>query len=173
MAEIIEYRVEGLEALLKKVDGNTLLAQPIRDFFKSSISEMKQHITDFTPVDRGPLRASILPSYDSSLIMQWGMLSTGIKYAPHIEFGTKAHLILPRNRRVLAWQGGGKLGRGTRRRGRTQMIGGGEMMFATHVHHPGTKGAFMFKKGLDASKDAIRRFLQEAGKDIEAIWGGK
>lgn len=71
-------------------------------------------------------------------------------YAAHVEFGTKPHIIRPKNRRALRWATGAN-----RRLSGTPRTGA-PVTFATVVHHPGTKAhAFL----VPGSKQA----LQEAG----------
>ena len=54
-------------------------------------------------------------------------------YAAYVELGTRAHDIVPRTKRVLAWASGG----GARLTGSARK--GAAMIFAMRVHHPGTK----------------------------------
>ena len=53
-------------------------------------------------------------------------------YAASVEFGSKPHIIKPRNRKALAWGG-------TRRLTGTLAKGSKPTHFATIVHHPGSK----------------------------------
>lgn len=55
-----------------------------------------------------------------------------VGYAAAVEFGTRPHVILPRNRRALAWGGARTLG------GRLRS-GARATNFATRVNHPGTR----------------------------------
>jgi hypothetical protein len=56
----------------------------------------------------------------------------GVGYARHVEFGTRPHVIVPRNRRALAWGGARRLSGNLR-------AGAAATVFATRVDHPGTR----------------------------------
>jgi hypothetical protein len=56
--------------------------------------------------------------------------TAGVGYAQFVEFGTRPHIIRPRNKRILAW--------GTDRRLSGSARTGSDMIFAHEVHHPGT-----------------------------------
>lgn len=55
-----------------------------------------------------------------------------VGYAAAVEFGTAAHDIVPRNRKVLAWGG-------SRRQSGSLRKGAKATHFAKKVHHPGTR----------------------------------
>lgn len=55
-----------------------------------------------------------------------------VGYAAAVEFGSRPHDIVPRNRKVLAWGGARTLGGRLRK-------GASAMHFARRVHHPGSK----------------------------------
>lgn len=68
---------------------------------------------------------------DSSVeIMAGGTAKVG--YAAAVEFGSRPHIIVPRNARVLAWGGPRTLGGRLRKGGRATN-------FARRVNHPGTR----------------------------------
>lgn len=66
--------------------------------------------------------------------------------APFLEFGTRPHVIRPRNKSVLSWTQGKRLS-GRNRTGR----GAGARVFARVVHHPGTrKQPFLLPGAIEA-----------------------
>lgn len=71
------------------------------------------------PVDTGTLRRSIGTSHPN---MGTVCLTAGVKYWVNVQYGTSAHTITPKNKKLLAWQGEDK-----------------KMHFAPKVNHPGTK----------------------------------
>lgn len=70
--------------------------------------------------------------------------------AAFLEGGTKAHVIRPRNKRMLSWTEGKRLS-GRNRTGRAA----GQRFFARVVHHPGTKAQpFLLPGAVEAVKQA-------------------
>lgn len=70
-------------------------------------------------------------------------------YAAFVERGTRAHIITPKNKKVLAWSADGK----ARLSGAVRK--GGAVRFAKRVRHPGTKARpFMVPGAEKAVKDA-------------------
>lgn len=57
--------------------------------------------------------------------------TAGVGYAQFVEFGTRPHVIRPRNKKILAWGASRRLSGNART--------GSDMIFAHEVHHPGTK----------------------------------
>lgn len=90
-------------------------------------------------------------------------------YAAHVEFGTKPHVIMPRNRSVLRFPGKGTAttlaGRVTSGAAR---LGNSAFVFAGKVNHPGTRAQpFMLpgaKRAISAAgvKDIIYRAWNRA-----------
>lgn len=91
-------------------------------------------------------------------------------YGPHVEFGTRPHVIRPKNRRYLRFPAAGvpTTLAGRVRTGSARALGAGAFVFAKIVHHPGTKAQpFMLpgaKKALDAArlKDIVIRVWNNA-----------
>ena len=73
-------------------------------------------------------------------VIAGGRLSVG--YAAAVEFGTKAHTIVPRKAKVLAWGGGRTLG------GRLRS-GSRPTNFARKVRHPGSRAKPYLVPGLE------------------------
>lgn len=69
------------------------------------------------PVDSGALRNSIKHETKSN-----GFVISMLHYALYVEFGTPPHIIRPKNAQALHWKGEN-----------------GQDVFATEVHHPGTR----------------------------------
>lgn len=92
-----------------------------------------------TPKDTGLLQKSIIAHVE--YIGRLGVTSiigTPLNYALPVEMGSKPHDILPKNGKAL------------------HFMMRGIPVFAKKVHHPGSKGAFMFKKSLDANITQIQ-----------------
>ena len=84
-------------------------------------------VVGFTPVDTGGLKGSIQPQEVGPLA--WRVVSA-LYYAPFVEDDTRAHLILPKNKKVLKF----RMGSGT--------------VFSRGVKHPGTRGYHMFARSV-------------------------
>lgn len=85
------------------------------------------------PVKTGNLRRSIrigTVSETSAQVIAGGQ--GGVGYARMVEEGTRAHVIVPRTRKALAWGGDRRLS-GSLRTGATATH------FATRVNHPGSR----------------------------------
>lgn len=67
---------------------------------------------------------------DSAQIIAGGQ--NGVGYAQAVEFGSRPHVIVPRNRKALAWGGNRRLSGSLR-------SGSKATFFAKRVNHPGTK----------------------------------
>ncbi len=146
---MIELNLEGLDA--------------IRDTFKRLVPEVRQHVLDGmaqiafdtaqqqvdTHTKTGALARSLRmrPDGDSAWI-----IDHDLQHAPHaifIHFGTRPHLIKPKDKKALRWAGGS--GGGTR------------FIFAKWVRHPGYRGhAYLVEAADEAVKqfDAIVRRIQ-------------
>jgi len=63
-----------------------------------------------------------------------------VGYASHVEYGTGPHVILPRNRKALAWGGPRRLSGSLRK-------GAKATSFARRVNHPGTRARPYLRPG--------------------------
>jgi len=72
--------------------------------------------------------------------------------APHavfVNFGTKPHVIVPKNKKALRW------------------VSGNGFVFATKVNHPGYKGdAYMVRAATEAIR-SMRSIVNEAMKEVD------
>ena len=65
---------------------------------------------------------------------------SSVGYASHVEYGTGPHVILPRNRKALAWGGPRRLSGSLRK-------GAKATSFARRVNHPGTRARPYLRPG--------------------------
>ena len=88
---------------------------------------LEETIKDLTPVDSGELRESIHQEgkRTTEAYRYEGTIATELDYARAIEYGAAPHIITPKKRRALKFDG----------------------MYASEVHHPGFPGAHMFQIG--------------------------
>lgn len=129
------------------------------------------------PVDTGRLRASIgnptqdgvFDSYPDEVVF-----GTSVYYAGWVEDGTQPHVILPKNKKMLAWPTGAvatKIGfteTGISRKGQLYRTSKGELtgnkkkqayIFAKKVNHPGYKGSHYMLNGVTQSIPAVVAFI--------------
>ncbi|MBI4119244.1 MAG: HK97 gp10 family phage protein [Parcubacteria group bacterium] len=89
------------------------------------------------------------------------------KYAPFVEFGTRPHAIFPRRALALAWEQGGSRGYKTASSGRRYYRSkAGNMVFAAHVNHPGTKARPFMGKIVKNSQNDVTKLFKQAGDMI-------
>lgn len=81
----------------------------------------------------------------------------GVSYAPHVEFGTAAHVIKtkPSNRPART---GGRRGRGRLRFESPK----GQFRFAKEVHHPGTTARSFMRNAVEAQMNEGARLVADA-----------
>lgn len=94
-----------------------------------------------SPVKKSFLRNSIRATIKGRLS---GQVAVSAKYAGYVHEGTRPHVILPRNKKMLAW----KVGKGYR--------------FAKIVHHPGTKANPFLQKAVDKERNIYLFNLRKA-----------
>lgn len=88
----------------------------VYSFMESVGNQIRNSLVRAVPVDTGELKNSITYSVNGDII-EFNMAEHGL----FVEFGTKPHIILPKEKKALKWKSGGST------------------VFATRVQHPGTK----------------------------------
>ena len=73
-------------------------------------------------------------------------VGTDLEYGPHVEFGTSAHVIRPKNARSLRFKIGGRI------------------IYAKSVKHPGTRAQPFLVPAFEAKKD------QAAQEVVDVLW---
>ena len=114
MPSVVRILFKGLPELRRRVEALDDLGPLMRDLALDAVSEQKR----LAPVKTGNLRRTI---HVGRVTDRSAETIAGADYAAHVEFGTKAHEIRPRNKRALRWK-----------------VPGG-FRFATRVRHPGTR----------------------------------
>ncbi len=140
--------LEGLPALNRRLnaikDGRGLL----REVQLSAVHEAKALV----PRKTGNLGRTISKG---QLTDVFAIVQATAPYAAFVELGTKAHVIRPRSKRILAWPANAAGARlSGRARTSTRRGGNGGMRFARVVHHPGTKAQPYL---VPAAKTALRK----------------
>jgi hypothetical protein len=117
--------IQGINALIKRLNALGDTAPDMRALQIATISEAQAHVHRRT----GFLQRNIIPG---EVTKDSATIRAATPYAATVEFGSKPHIIKPKNARVLAWGGERRL------TGRLRS-GAKATHFATLVHHPGTK----------------------------------
>jgi len=96
----------------------TIIEIDASDFLNAVSLDINAALVRKAPVDTGRLKNSVkweVNYKDSSIDFYM------VDYASDVEFGTKPHVIVPKNKKALHWKSGGK------------------DVFAKKVNHPGTR----------------------------------
>lgn len=122
------------------------VGRELHAWVETTAAHLTDEITSLTPKDTGLLQQSIKPS-----VVQVGTLGvsavigTPLNYALPVEFGAKPHDILPKNGKAL------------------HFMMRGIPITVKKVHHPGSKGYFMFTQAFEANikqvQDSFVRFV--------------
>lgn len=139
MKPVITIDASGLQKLIAKMDKATSAMAKTKAMNEAGLL-LERCIALKTPVRTGVAKGSIkLKSYDATR----AIVSSSLNYVPGLEEGTRAHVIRPKNAKVLAFNaGGGKV-------------------FTKMVHHPGTKGRHMFRDGLLEAAPKVPAILEK------------
>lgn len=155
----LEIRLEGIERLTEAFRVAPSVIQSEMLSWAHEKSKMLQGaVADATPYDSGLLRNSILgtdpvieaatPAGPLGVTAVIGVPEifegTPLNYAIPVELGTGPHIITAKNKPFLKFKVGG------------------HWVQVKSVNHPGTKGAHMFQKTLDAKRDELQQSFNEA-----------
>jgi phage gpG-like protein len=140
--------VTGIRELERRLAAIGDTRSMLRAIQIAAVSEAQSRV----PRKTGHLQRSIRPGRvtDDSAIIE-----ARTPYAAAVEFGSKPHIIRPKNRQALAWPGAG----GRRLSGRRR-VNSGPLTFAKVVHHPGTRAQPYLIPGAKAA------VAKGGGKDI-------
>lgn len=136
-------RVEGVERLQRRLG---LLSTEVRKMAQRevlrSVLNIQAGAKRRAPVDTGRLRNSI--TFELAPDGLSATIGTNVEYAPAVEFGSKPHVIRPRNKRVLRFKVGGKF------------------VFARAVNHPGGPAQPFLFPAFEEERPMFRRRLEDA-----------
>jgi hypothetical protein len=120
--------VEGMDELQRRLDA---IGNPRQALGKIGLMVVAR-AKELVPRQTGNLGRTIrLGQVTDTNVQVLAGGQAGVGYAQFVEFGTKPHVIRPRNKKILAW--------GKNRRLSGNARSGSEMIFAHEVNHPGTR----------------------------------
>ena len=155
MAIEIRVRIED-EVVRRALADPELVAGPIRRFLNKSALVVEAGAKERSPVDTGRLRSSITHQVASAE----ATVGTRLIYAPWVEFGTKPHWPPMRAMQPWAKRHGFPAGKV------------GAFLVARAIAKHGTKPQPYLRPALQASLPDVRRFLEDAAREIEGRWSG-
>lgn len=151
-------KIEGLDDFVKDLGRaadkfNPFIEQALRISVEAVQSKAQSKLYLGHGLITGALRRSIYTVVEKKPL--GGTVGVGEKYGVFVEFGTRPHIIRPKTARVLRFKVNG------------------QYVYARQVRHPGTKGLFFMKTGLEDSIPTIDRAFNDGMKIFTAIMAGK
>lgn len=136
----MEITLQGFDRLQRAFQQSPqFVGRELHAWVETTAAHLTDEITSLTPKDTGLLQQSIKPS-----VAQVGALgvnaviSTPLSYALPVETGSRPHDILPKNGKSL------------------HFMMRGIPITVKKVHHPGSKGYFMFQRAFDANLKQVQ-----------------
>lgn len=144
----MEITLQGFDRLQRAFQQSPqFVGRELHAWIETTAAHLTDEITSLTPKETGLLQQSIKPS-----VVQVGPLGVGaiigtpLNYALPVEFGAKPHDILPKNGKAL------------------HFMMRGIPITVKKVHHPGSKGYFMFTQAFEANikqvQDSFERLVE-------------
>lgn len=143
----MEITLQGFDRLQRAFQQSPqFVGRELHVWIEITAAHLTDEITSLTPKETGLLQQSI-----KSSVVQVGALGvsavigTPLSYALPVEFGAKPHDILPKNGKAL------------------HFMMRGIPITVKKVHHPGSKGYFMFSQAFEANikqvQDSFERLV--------------
>lgn len=154
MASQFNVQIKGLDELIKNANK---VSKGASNKLKSIMIDNTTHIQNEAKAIKagrfknqtGNLRRSI---YRRVYSANKGIVATDEKYGEYVEFGTRPHVIRPRNKKMLAFKVNGK------------------MVFARSVRHKGSKPYPYMQPAFEDGKDYVEKnyekYISEVVKEL-------
>ena len=157
MANDFSIKINGLDELIrdaKKVgkDMSIKLKNAMVESTTGVQNDAKKVRPNSFKNQTGTLRRSIQKKVEGA---NRGIVYTDEKYAPYVEFGTKPHVITPKNRKMLAFKVNGKV------------------IFAKKVNHPGTRAYNYMRDAFNENKQKIQNIYDRLSIRVVQELAGK
>lgn len=143
----MEITLQGFDRLQRAFQQSPqFVGRELHAWVETTAAHLTDEITSLTPKDTGLLQQSIKPSVTQvGALGVSAVIGTPLSYALPVEFGAKPHDILPKNGKAL------------------HFMMRGIPITVKKVHHPGSKGYFMFTQAFEANikqvQDSFERFV--------------
>jgi HK97 gp10 family phage protein len=138
----LDLKLDGLYKAIAKLEAwEVQKVKAVRDVVNETALNIQKGAKRNCPVNTGRLRSSIAiePVTSNKMVLRVG---TYVKYAADVEFGTRPHKIVPKNKKALFWRG------------------------ARHpvksVNHPGSRAKPFLFPAYEAERPAFTKALREA-----------
>lgn len=151
----LDIRLEGWDRLITAWERSPqIVEEELTVFVEEESSHLTSEVKALTPKDTGALQDSIKPrEIEVGPLGVSALIGTPLNYALPVEFGAKPHDIVARNGKAL------------------HFMMRGIPITVKKVHHPGSKGYFMFTQALEANREQIQQKLTATVERIFARLG--
>lgn len=153
----IGYTIQGLDEILAKLNGTTLMGKPVTQAFHKSAIAVQNEARQRAPVDRGQLRNRITYVVDAAPIPRHARIGVKLDYAQTMNDGRRAGARMPPVKAIEQWL----------RRVRSSAP---PFVVARSIGRKGIKGKKFMEGGLQAATGHIQRAFAQAAREIEAQW---
>lgn len=177
---MLNYKVEGLEHLLNKTNGD-LLKKPLRDFFNRATITLEGKARENAPSDVGLMRNEISAQVDSSEFPLFGKVgflgaregSTEWLRARAMEYGTGSAGDASVSHKSGHFPPWGDQNPGLDTWAQRHGFENSFIVARAIARQGGLKARLFLRKALRDSKASIKEFMQRAEREIKGAWDTK
>ncbi len=152
----MEITIDGLDDLLKKLDGNRLVGPVVRHMLGEAVAIGKKTAVESAPSWTGHLRQNIVPDISGESIPSWATLIAKPEYSSWLEDGTRPHW--PPPGALTAWADSHNMP---------------EYMVRRAIGLRGTKAHPFMKPATDDINEALPGLINKAESELQQIWESK
>lgn len=126
---------------VRKVDTTKAMARINAQFLERAAIIVQSTAKRDAPIKDGRLRGSITRDVKRDV----AIVGTNVEYAPHIEYGTRPHIITVKNARVLS---------------------DGKQIFGRSVNHQGTKAQPFMRPAIDKNRKNLIKLYRDIYRQV-------
>jgi hypothetical protein len=145
----------------------TWLGKPLRRFHQKATLKLQGMARENAPADRGQLGQTIATKISSDPVPLWSQVGTNAKHARPQEYGTGLLSEAPDSLHKRHFPPPDALETWARRHG---MESGWQVAFAIYKRG-GLRPTRFLRNAFDEGARYVKRYLREAGREIERLWG--